>query len=123
MPMKISIPMEQMDIESQINDSFGRAPFYLIYSTVNKDVEYLDHRAVASQGGAGVRAAQVLADNGVRAIITHQCGENAEKILANAEVLIYEAIKGTARENLDAYENDQLKLLSSFRSILPGEKE
>lgn len=114
--MKIAFPVNEQSIDSGIHDSFGRAPYYLLYNTTLNEIDYLDHRAVVAQGGAGIRAAQVLADNGVKVIITPQCGENAEKILRNAEVLVYKAIVGTIRENLDAFRTDQLNLISEFKS-------
>ena len=113
--MKIALPISDKSADAEIYDSFGRAPFYLIYSTSTKETEFLDHRAVVSQGGAGVRAAQVLADNGVRVIISPQCGENAEKILRNSEVLIYQSVSGSIQENIEAYQQNQLHLLSEFK--------
>lgn len=114
--MKIAIPINEKSIESEIHDSFGRAPYYLIYNTKTSESEFLDHRAVVSQGGAGVRAAQVLADNGVRAILTPQCGENAEKILRNSEVLVYQSIPESIRQNIEAFMKDELRLLYEFKS-------
>jgi predicted Fe-Mo cluster-binding NifX family protein len=113
--MKIAFPISEKSADTNIYDSFGRAPFYLIYNTNSKEVDYLDHRAVVAQGGAGIRAAQVLADNGVKAIITSQCGENAEKLLRNAEVLVYKAISGSVKQNIEAFINDQLNLLNEFK--------
>jgi len=114
--MKIAFPVNEQSINAGIHDSFGRAPYYLIYNTTLKETDYLDHRAVVAQGGAGIRAAQVLADNGIKVIITPQCGENAEKILRNAEVLVYKAISGTIQENMDAFQKDQLNLINEFKS-------
>lgn len=114
--MKIALPVCEKSIEGDIYDSFGRAPYYLLYNTNTKETDFLDHRAVVSQGGAGIRAAQVLADNGVRAIITPQCGENAEKILRNAEVLVYKSIPGSIQENIEAFISDNLNLLYEFKT-------
>lgn len=114
--MKIAFPVSEKSADASIHDSFGRAPYYMIYNTNSKEIDYLDHRAVVAQGAAGIRAAQVLADQGVKGIITPQCGENAEKLLRNAEVLVYKAIPGTIFENIDAFQNDQLNLLNEFKS-------
>lgn len=113
--MKIAIPIEEKSMESNISSSLGRAPYFLIYSSVTKKSEFLDNRAVAEQGGAGIRAAQVIADNGVRAVITNRCGENAEKLLRNAEVFVYEAIEGNAEENIAYYMDNKLSLLNEAR--------
>ena len=77
--MKLAFPVSEKSVDSNIHETFGRAPYYLIYDTNSKEISYLDHRAVVAQGASGFRAAEVLADNGIKAVITLQCGENAEK--------------------------------------------
>lgn len=113
--MKIAIPIQEKSMEASIHEAFGRAPYFLLYNTTTKENDFLDHRAAVTQGGSGIRAAQVLADNGVRAVITRQCGENAEKFFSNAEVLVYEAIPGSIQQNIEAFIQDQLNLLSEFK--------
>lgn len=81
---------------------------------------FSDNRAVVSQGGAGIRAAQVIADNGIKAIITPRCGENAEKLFRSAEVLIYKSIPGTVRQNIDEFVSEKLNLLNEFHAGFHG---
>ncbi len=114
--MKIAFPVNEKSIEADIYDSFGRAPYFVIYNTNSKEIEYLDHRAVVAQGAGGIRAAQVLADQGIKVIITQQCGENAEKLLRKSEVLIYKARSASIYDNINAYLNDQLNLMTEFKS-------
>ena len=57
--MKIAIPVDEQNLDSGVCPSFGRAPYFLFYNTDTKESYYLDNSAVASQGGAGIRAAQV----------------------------------------------------------------
>lgn len=120
--MKIAIPVEEKSTETGVYQSFGRTPYFLIYNTVTKEKEFLDNRAVVSQGGAGIRASQVIADQGVRAIIAPRCGENAEKVCRNAEVLIYKSISGTVNDNIEAFVNDELNLLDEIHPGLHGEE-
>jgi predicted Fe-Mo cluster-binding NifX family protein len=121
--MKIAIPIVEKSSKSTINDSLGRAPFLLIYSTVTKESEFLDNRAILEQGGAGVRLAQVIADNGVRAVITNRCGENAEKFFRKAEVFVYEAKEGSAEDNIAYFIENKLSLLNKFHSSFHGDKK
>jgi predicted Fe-Mo cluster-binding NifX family protein len=62
--MKIAIPVDEQAMDSGVCPSFGRAPYFLFYNSTTKETYYLDNAAVASQGGAGIRAAQVIADHG-----------------------------------------------------------
>ncbi|MEA4895086.1 MAG: NifB/NifX family molybdenum-iron cluster-binding protein [Oscillospiraceae bacterium] len=118
--MKIAIPADEKNLESNVCPSFGRAPFFLFFDTVTKESYYLDNSAVASQGGAGIKAAQVIADHGVKALLTPRCGENAEEVLSKAEVLIYKTIPGTVRQNIEAFISDGLTLLSDFHKGFHG---
>ena len=114
--MKIALPVSAKSMNADLYDSLGRAPFFLLYNLNTKETDYLDHRAVAEQGASGIRAAQVLADNGVRAVITPQCGKNAEKILRNSEVLVYQSIPGSIQRNVEAFQKEELNLMTDFKS-------
>ena len=118
--MKIAIPVDEQSLSSSVSPSFGRAAHFLFYNTNTKESYYLDNSAVVSQGGAGIRAAQVIADHGVKALLTPRCGENAEKVLSKSEVFIYKSIPGTAQENIDAFTAEKLVLLNDFHSGFHG---
>lgn len=118
--MKIAIPAENKSMDDNVCQSFGRAPYFLLYNTITKESEFLDNRAVVRQGGAGIRAAQVVADNRIKALITPRCGENAEKILRNAEVIVYQAISGTVQQNIDEFVSEKLDLLNEFHEGFHG---
>jgi len=121
--MKIALPAEEKSLDAKINQSFGRTPYILLYNTITKESEFLDNSAVVMQGGAGIRVAQVVADNGIKALITLQCGENAEKVLENAEVLVYKAIPGTVKQNIDKFVLEELNLLNEFHEGFHGHEE
>ena len=118
--MRIAIPVDGKSLDSAVCASFGRAPYFLFYNTVTGEVYYLDNNAVASQGGAGIRASQVVADHGTKALLTPRCGENAQKVLDGAEVLIYKTVPGTAKQNIDAFTEEKLALLSEFHAGFHG---
>lgn len=121
--MKIAIPMNEQSMDTDVSPSFGRAPYFLFYNSVTMETYYLDNTAVASQGGAGIRAAQVIADHGVKALITPRCGENAQEVLQKAEVLVYQSVPGTARQNIEAHLSNQLALLQEFHPGFHGHGE
>lgn len=118
--MRIAVPVEEMDIQATVSESFGRAPYYLFYNTITEEIYYLDNSAMAVRGGAGARAAQVIADHGVQALLVPRCGVYAEKALRNAEVFVYKTIPGTAKQNIDAFMENKLMLLDEFHSGFHG---
>lgn len=121
--MKIAIPMNEQSMDTEVCPSFGRAPYFLFYDSVTQEAYYLDNEAVASQGGAGIRAAQVIADHGVKALIAPRCGENAADVLTKAEVFVYHSIPGTARQNIEAHLNNQLPLINEFHAGFHGHEK
>ncbi|MGE4354530.1 MAG: NifB/NifX family molybdenum-iron cluster-binding protein [Oscillospiraceae bacterium] len=121
--MKIAIPVDEKTLETTVCPSFGRAPFFLFYNTETKETYFLDNSAVASQGGAGIRAAQVIADHGVKTVLAPRCGENAEKVLSKAEVLVYKTVPGTAQKNIEDFLADKLALLSEFHPGFHGHEK
>lgn len=118
--MKLAIPVNEKSLKSEVYQSFGRAPYFLFYNTMSKESYFLDNRAVVSQGGAGIRASQVIADHGVKALIAPRCGQNAEKVLRASEVLVYKSIPGTAEQNIEALLAEKLALLEEFHPGLHG---
>lgn len=118
--MKIAVPMNEQDVESAVCPSFGRAPYFLCYNTDTDESQWIDNSAAQSSGGAGIAAAQLLADSGADALITPRCGENAEKVLRGAEIAVYRSIDAAAKENIEALADGRLTVLSEFHAGFHG---
>lgn len=112
MIMKLAIPVKSRSLDIPIFPSFGRTPLYALYDTETGNIEYLDNSAAESQGGAGIKAAQMLADHDANAVITYRCGENAAQVLSAAGILMYKAQDGTASGNIAKFRIGKSDLLS-----------
>lgn len=115
--MKIVIPTESKSPDAPVCPSFGRTPFFALFDTEKGTREFIENEAAASQGGAGIKAAQALADRGVAALVTYRCGENAAQVLNAAGVKLYQARDGSVTDNFAAFQNGTLSLLTE---IHPG---
>lgn len=113
--MKIAIPVEDNEIE--ICPSFGRTPLFLIYDTETKEKVFLDNSGIAVQGGAGIKAAQVVVDQHAEAMLAPRCGENAAKVLQAAGVKLYQSVGVSVNENIQAFAENRL---SELTDIHPG---
>lgn len=109
--MKIAIPVDERKTQSSVCVSFGRTPYYLIYDEETKGYEYLSNEAAASQGGAGIKAAQAVVDANVGALLTPRCGENAAQVLKSAGIRLYRTAAGSAEDNISAYLEGKLQPL------------
>ncbi|MTI47205.1 NifB/NifX family molybdenum-iron cluster-binding protein [Sporosalibacterium faouarense] len=114
--MKISMPVDLKSMDTNLCRSFGRAPYFLIYDTESNESVYLDNSAVASQGGAGIKAAQTIVDSDVNVLLTPRCGENAARVLQAADIKIYKSLNSSAKDNIDAFVDNKLSLLDEIHA-------
>lgn len=115
--MKIAIPADENSIGTEVCISFGRTPYFMIFDTDTKASTFLENTAAASEGGAGIKAAQIIVDSKATVLLTPRCGENAAEVLKVADIKMYKTIAGSAMYNIDAFLNDRLSLLGE---IHPG---
>lgn len=115
--MKVILPVESKSLDVPVCPSFGRTPLFVLVDTEKGTEEFLDNGAAASQGGAGIKASQMLSDNGAEAVITYRLGQNAADVLIAANIKIYKAQEGTVKENIKKFKEGKLSLLDE---IHPG---
>lgn len=115
--MKIAIPAEEKTIDSNVCQSFGRTYYFVVADSDSLEYEVIDNKAVSSQGGAGIQAAQAIVDKGAEVVITFHCGQNAADVLKAADVRIMKAVSGTVEEMIQKYNKGELAELTE---IHPG---
>ena len=114
--MKIAIPVENKSMETTVCQSFGRTPYFLIYNTELKDGLFIENDAANSQGGAGVKAAQIVVDSDVNALLTPRCGENAAEVIMAAGIKIYKTVNDSIMDNIDAFNKGNLFVLTDIHA-------
>lgn len=115
--MKIAVPSEGKTLESEVCQSFGRTYYFIVVDVENEGFEVINNQGVASQGGAGIVAAQALVDCGVGVVITFHCGQNAADVLKAADIKICKAVPGTVSEMIQKYKSGEL---ADLTEIHPG---
>ena len=73
--MKIAIASEGKEINSEISQKGGRAPYYLIFEN-KKLIETIKNPFAAGSGGAGFSVAYMLAEKKVNLVIAGKVGGN-----------------------------------------------
>lgn len=114
--MKIAIPVDDKTTETNVCPTFGRTPYFLIYDTDSEESCFIDNSAAASQGGAGIKAAQIIVDNRANVLLTPRCGENAAEVIKAANIGIYKTINATAMENITSYKAGKLEVLTEIHA-------
>jgi predicted Fe-Mo cluster-binding NifX family protein len=73
------------------------------------DYQHLPNTACESPHGAGIQAAQVVANQNVQAVITGMVGPNAHRVLSAAGIEIITGVSGTVRDAIQRYKTGQLR--------------
>lgn len=113
--MKIVVPIEEDEME--LCPSFGRAPQFYVYDTDTATGTVIENDAIHTPGGAGIKAAQTVIDVGAEVVLLPRCGENAAKVLAAANVQLYQSVGSSVTGNIQAFLANQLTVLTE---IHPG---
>ena len=68
----------------------------------------MENDSVTAAGGAGISAAKAVADAGAEAVLTGNCGPNAQRTLSAAGVKLYTGLTGTLSEVVELYKAGKL---------------
>ncbi|NLH59475.1 MAG: dinitrogenase iron-molybdenum cofactor biosynthesis protein [Clostridiales bacterium] len=115
--MKIAIPVDENNMDTRVSVSYGRAPYFLIYDIESEKASFVENRAAVSRGGAGIIAAQLIADSKVQALLTPRLGQNAADVLSVADIKVYKARPTLAKDNIKAFIDGEL---SQLEEVHPG---
>lgn len=118
--MRIAVPLDSDKMSVCI--SFGRAPYFLIHNTDSGKIEIRNNPAASAQSGAGIKAAQWIADQNADAVITVRCGENAAEVFEAMGIMLYQADGIDAKQNIEALKSGNLAPLSHFHAGFHGKQ-
>lgn len=107
--MKIAISSSGNSLDSLLDPRFGRCAWFVIVDPADMSHQAFDNQSAAQSGGAGIQAAQFLADQNVSAVITGHVGPNAVQTLAAAGIEIFAEQQGTVEEVVNRYKSGGLK--------------
>ena len=81
--------MSGKTLDSPFDSRFGRAAFFCIVDTETDQCNVFDNPAISASVGAGVQAAQFVAEKGAQAVISGAFGPNAYDTLAASEIKMF----------------------------------
>jgi predicted Fe-Mo cluster-binding NifX family protein len=96
--MKICITSTGNDLSSKIDPRFGRCHNFLFVDINTLETEAVQNPAATAGGGAGTKAAQLVADKSVEAVLTGNVGPNAYTALEAAGIKIYAGVHGICQD-------------------------
>ena len=105
--MRIAVTATGDTLESPLDPRFGRCPYFLIVETDNLNFEAVANPNVSRDSGAGIQAAQLLANIGVRFVVTGNCGPNAYQTLTASGIGVIVGCSGTVRNVIEEFKAGQ----------------
>ncbi len=107
--MKIAISAAGATPEAEVDPRFGRCPQFIVADTDTGVFETLENPGLMASGGAGIAAAQMIAGQGVNAMLTGNCGPNAYGVLSAAGIEVVTGVSGKIADAVAAYQKGDLR--------------
>ena len=107
--MKIVVSSQGGTLEAPASPVFGRCPTFVFVNSETMDIEALPNPAMSQGGGAGIRAAQFVVNQGAEIVLTGSLGPNAFEVLQAAGVPGYLVGEGTVAQAVAAFQAGQLQ--------------
>ncbi len=114
--MKVAVSSVGNTLSSFVDIRFGRCPYFIIVEIENnkiKGFEFVPNEAAMVGGGAGIRAAQLVATKGANAVICGNIGPNAMLALSQAGIKVYIASGMSVKDAVEKFIKGELTEVSA----------
>jgi predicted Fe-Mo cluster-binding NifX family protein len=101
--MKVCITSTGKGLDASIDPRFGRCQYLLLISIDTMDVEVMPNESAMASGGAGIKAAQMVANAKASLVITGNIGPNAFQALNAAGIKVITNASGLVKDAIDNY--------------------
>jgi len=107
--MKIAITTQEDNFDAKVSPIFKQADFFLIVDLDDlQNYKAIPNLHKDAWDGADIFCAQLVISYGAQAVITGCCNPNAFRIFQEADIKIFEGVKGTVRKIIQSFENKEL---------------
>ena len=111
--LKIAVSATADNMDAMVDARFGRCAYFVIVEVEGDEIkshEVVENPGVTAMGGAGIQAAQTVANKGVEVVITGNIGPNAFNVLSETRIKVVTGVGGiTVRDAVQKYLKGELK--------------
>lgn len=105
--MKLAITSMGDTLDSKVDPRFGRAAYFIVGDSEIMDFTIIKNENVAGSG-VGISSAKLVIDAGAKAVLTGNCGPNAERTLSAAGVNLYTGVSGIVADAIECFKDGKL---------------
>jgi predicted Fe-Mo cluster-binding NifX family protein len=114
--LKIAVSAVSGGLEAEMDPRFGRCQFFVIVDSETLKFENLPNTSRSASSGAGIQAAQIVAKEGVKLVLTGSIGPNASRVLSSSGIDVITSSSSTVREAVERFKSGQLQTTTSLPS-------
>lgn len=84
--MKTAVTSTGNQLQSTFDMRFGRSAWFCVFDTETNSVEFIENENKNINGGAGTKAAEKIAEQGVTQVISGDFGPKAKELLERFKI-------------------------------------
>jgi predicted Fe-Mo cluster-binding NifX family protein len=107
--MKICVSAASGSLDANVDSRFGRCPYFVIVDSETMEFTAVPNDSGSAAHGAGIQAAQTVANMGVKVVLTGNVGPNAFSVLSATGIKVMTGVSGSVKEAIMKYKSGQLK--------------
>ncbi len=107
--MKICVTSTGPTMDASVDPRFGRCQYFVFVDSETMEYEAMPNPSIGASSGAGIQAAQTVADKGAGVVITGQVGPNAIATLGATNITIVTGASGTVNDAIEQYKSGRLQ--------------
>lgn len=107
--MMICISATSNNLDAELDPRFGRCAYLLIVDPETMQFSAIPNLGTDITGGAGIHAAQTIANQGAKLVITGNVGPNSFRALSAAGIEIMTGASGKVREVIENFKKGEYK--------------
>ncbi len=103
---KICITSKGKDLGAEVDPSFGRAQYFLIVDPNTMEFDVIENPNAEAAHGAGIQTAQLVSSKNVGAVLTGNCGPNAQRVLQSSGTKVITGVSGKVEDALLKFKSE-----------------
>ncbi|HEX9906972.1 MAG TPA: NifB/NifX family molybdenum-iron cluster-binding protein [Thermoplasmata archaeon] len=105
---KVCVTSTGASAQDAVDPRFGRCAYFMILDSSGTDLKAVENAARGLGNGAGIQAAQMLANMGITTVLTGDLGPNAFRVLRATGIRTFRTRGGTVQEAVAEYFDGKL---------------